>query len=101
MAKKQTRRAVSLNRKIYEAAKKEAARRGLTLAAFVEGALTAAGVPMMEHRQQTVEHVQKQMHSVRKNERIAARRNGNTTKPLASRERQMLGDGVANALGFR
>ena len=97
MAKKQTRRAVSMNRKIYEAAKKEAARRGLTLAAFVESALTAAGVPLVEHLQQTVEQVQKQRHSARKNERIAA----SVTKPLASRERQLLGDGVANALGFR
>lgn len=109
MAKKQTRRCVSMNRSIFEAAKKEAARRGLTFAAFVESALAAAGVTVVAHPQQTPTQVE--AHPARRAARVEARRND--TKPrqiqvqkaspryLPSLERQMLGDGVANAHGFR
>lgn len=53
MAKKQTRRCVSLNRVNYEALKQEAARRGMTITALVELALGALGIPMIEHVQQS------------------------------------------------
>jgi hypothetical protein len=97
VAKRQSRRSVSLNRSVYEAAKKEADRRGQTLAAFVESAIAAAGVPVVAHPQKTLAEVE--AHPARKAKRISARRND--TKPRRpSRERQLLGDGVANALGF-
>lgn len=53
MAKKQTRRSVSLNRSVYEAAAQEAERRGMTLAGLVEYALGSVGVPIVEHPRQT------------------------------------------------
>lgn len=49
MAKKQTRRSVSLNRSVYVAAAQEAERRGMTLAGLVEHALGSIGVPIVEH----------------------------------------------------
>ena len=98
MAKRQSRRSVSMNRHVYEAAKKVAEERGLTLAGLVEAALAAAGVPVTSHAQQTP--MQVRARPARKAERVAARRND--TKPASpSIERQMLGDGVANALGFK
>jgi hypothetical protein len=53
MAKLQTRRSVSLNRSVYEAAAQEAERRGKTLAGLVEIALGSIGVPIAEHPRQT------------------------------------------------
>jgi hypothetical protein len=94
MAKKQSRRTVSMNRNFFEAVKKEAARRGLTLAGFVESALVAAGVPAVDHQRQTPAQVA--AHPARKAERVAERRHGSHP----SRERQLLGDGMANTLGF-
>ena len=55
MARKQSRRCVSLNRNAYEAAKLEAARRGMTLTALVEEGLSAIGVSVVAHVQQTPE----------------------------------------------
>jgi hypothetical protein len=95
MAKKQTRRCVSINRADYEAAKLEAARRGVTLAALVETGLAAIGVPVVAHPQQTPELV-----------RAAAARRADSAEARAasarrpSRERQVLGDAVADACGF-
>lgn len=57
MAKKQSRRSVSINRINYEAAKQEAARRGVSLAALVESGLAAIDVPVVVHPQQTPELV--------------------------------------------
>ena len=94
MARRQSRRTVSLNREIYEAAKKLAARRNLTLAAFVETSLIAAGVPAVAHPQQSLAIVR----ASQKAARAAAR---HRMQQLPSRERQLLGDGVANAHGFR
>ena len=74
MAKKQTRRTVSMNRAVFEAAKQEAANRGVTLANLVEAGLAAVGVVVAEHPQQTPELAQRS---------TAARK--------ASRERQVLG----------
>lgn len=59
MAKRQSRRSVSLNRLDYEAAKQEAARRGVTLSALVESALGALGVPVVAHVQQTPDLVRR------------------------------------------
>jgi len=53
MAKKQSRRTVSINRSAYEAAKQEAAKRGMTLSALVESGLAAIGVPVVSHPQQS------------------------------------------------
>lgn len=91
MAKKQSRRSVSLNRSTYEAAKREAARRTMTLAALVEYALAAIGVPVAEHPQQPVALVRAS--AARRTKSMAARR--------PSRERQLLGDRVADAYGFQ
>jgi hypothetical protein len=98
MAKKQSRRTVSMNRSFFEAVKKEAARRGQTLAGFVESALVAAGVPAVDHQRQSVAQVAR--HPSQKADRIADRRHDTHPVRPPSRERQVLGDGVANALGF-
>lgn len=90
MAKKQTRRTVSLNGSDYEVAKQEAARRGVTLAALVEAGLVAIGVPVGDHPRQTAERAQ--MNAALRAASVAGRR--------PSRERQMLGDEIANACGF-
>lgn len=90
MAKTQTRRCVSLNRSDYEAAKLEAAHRGMTLAALVESALAAVGVPVVAHPRQTPELARRS--AERRAESAAARR--------PSRERQVLGDLAADAYGF-
>lgn len=83
MAKRQSRRTVSLNRSVYEAAKLEAARRGQTLAGFVEFLLSSAGVPVAEHPRQTPTQVAHR-------QRAVARRDDNTAPrvPVATRPRQ-------------
>ncbi len=97
MAKKQTRRSVSLNRSVYEAASQEAERRGKTLAGLVEFALGSIGVPIAEHPKQT--RAQMLAHPARMADRVADRRHD--IKPRrASRERQVLGDHVADAYGL-
>jgi hypothetical protein len=96
MARKQTRRTVSLNRSDYEAAKEEAARRGMSIAGLVETGLAAIGVPMVAHTQQTPAMVQK---SVTRRAEGAERRQA--AKRFPSRERQLLGDQVADACGFQ
>lgn len=58
MAKKQTRRSVSMNRLNYEAAKEVAASRGMTLAGLVEFALGSIGVPVVTRPQQSPESVE-------------------------------------------
>jgi hypothetical protein len=88
MAKKQSRRTVSLNRSVYEASKQTAAERGMTLAGLVEAALAAYGVPVEQHVQQSPDLVQRSM----------SRRAESVLRP--SRERQVLGDQIADAYGF-
>ena len=46
MAEKQIRRAISLNRAVYETIKRAAKQRGKSIAHFVEDALRAAGVEL-------------------------------------------------------
>lgn len=94
MAKKQTRRCISLNRSDYEAAKQEAARRGLTLVALVEAGLAAIGVPVVVHAQQPVALVQANL--ARRAESMAARRDRQ-----AQARGQVLGNHVADAHGFQ
>lgn len=95
MARKQTRRSVSLNRSDYEAAKQEAARRGVTLTGLVEAGLAAIGVPMVVHPRQSRELAQA---IARRRAESVVRARENTPRP--SRERQVLGDRVADAYGF-
>jgi hypothetical protein len=90
MAKKQTRRAISVNGKAYKAAKKEADRRGVTLAGLVELGFAALGIVIEPHPQQTPKLVK--ANKKRRRKSMAAR--------LPSRERQLLGDEFANANGF-
>ena len=90
MARKQTRRSISVNGSAYEAAKAEADRRGITLAGFVELGFVVLGVVIEPHPQQTPELAA--ANAARRAECIAER--------LPSRERQLLGDGAANACGF-
>lgn len=82
MAKKQSRRGVSLNRINYESAKQEADRRGVTLAALVEMGLAAIGVPMVAHPQQTAELVR--ANAARRAESLAAR----ASQPRSTRGRR-------------
>lgn len=98
MAKKQTRRSVSLNRSVHAAASQEAERRGMTLAGLVELALGSIGVPLVEHPRQTRDQVL--AHPSLAAQRVAARRHDTKPRP-PSRERQMLGDHVADAFGFQ
>lgn len=98
MAKKQSRRSVSINRSDYEAAKLEAARRGMTLAGLVEFGLAAIGVPVVAHPQQTPELAR--ANAARRAESMAARCNGQARSRRPSRERQVLGDQVVDAYGF-
>lgn len=98
MARKQSRRCVSLNRNAYEAAKLEAARRGMTLAALVESGLSALGVSVVAHVQQTPEVAARG--AVRRAESAASRRAGDSSERAPSRERQMLGDSIADSCGF-
>jgi hypothetical protein len=55
MARRQSRRTVSLNRQIYEALALEATRRGMTPAGLVEFAIASIGVPVVAHSQQSLE----------------------------------------------
>lgn len=95
MAKKQTRRCISVNREDYEAAKVEAERRGVTLAVLVKTALGAIGVPVVESPRQTPELVR--IAAARRAASIEAREK---TVRRPSRERQLLGDQIADACGF-
>jgi hypothetical protein len=96
MAKKQTRRCVSLNRNAFDAAKQEAANRGMTLAALVEEGLAAIGVSFAVHPQQTPELAQKS--AARRAESQASPSPASVRRP--SREREVLGDRAADAYGF-
>ncbi len=96
MARKQTRGSVSLNRGIFEATKREADRRGQTLAAFVEAALVAAGVPAVEHPQQSLDQARSNTRARRR--RVQTRANAAVTSP--SFARKLLGDDAANAAGI-
>jgi hypothetical protein len=97
MSKKQTRRSVSMNRSVYEAAAREARRRGETLAGLVERALGSVGVPIAEHPRQT--RAQVLAHPSRVAERVAERRHDARPR-RPSREREVLGDEVADAHGL-
>ena len=97
MAKKQTRRCVSLNRGAFDAAKQEAANRGVTLAALVEEGLAAIGVSFAAHPQQTPELAQK---SVARRAENQASSSAPDSVRRPSREREVLGDRVADAYGF-
>jgi len=57
MAKKQTRRSVSMNRFNYDAVRQAAITREMTVAGLVEFALGAVGVPVVAHPQQSPEGV--------------------------------------------
>ena len=98
MAKKQTRRCVSLNRNDYESVKLEAARRGVTLSGLVEAGLAAIGVPLVAHPQQTPELVQ--VTAARRAQSMAARQGGEGGERRPSRARAVLGDQIADACGF-
>jgi len=98
MARQQSRRSVSLNRNVYEAAKEEADRRGLTLAGFVEASLAAAGVPIVEHVQQSPDLAR--ANATRRAARGAARVAAAAKVRRPSPERHLLGDHGADAHGF-
>jgi hypothetical protein len=90
MAKKQTRRCISLSRRDYETAKLEAERRGITLSALVETGLAAIGVPLVDHPKQTLAIA-----------KVAAARRAESMAKRPSREREVLGDTIADAYGFQ
>jgi hypothetical protein len=84
-----------MNRSNYEAAKLEADRRDISIAGLVELGLEALGVPVVKHTQQPLALVNAitARKARRASERAAATRN-------PSRERQLLGDEVADVCGF-
>ncbi len=94
MAIKQTRRSVSISKHLYRFIMTEAARRGVSAARVIEDSL---------RRTQVVEH--QAMRPSRGYRAVAparvARHGRTQPSPRPSLERQMLGDGVANALGFQ
>lgn len=100
MAKKQTRRTVSLSRPVYDAITHEAARRQVSAAVVVEDALRLAGidVPAVEHQTPAAVAAMR----AGRGYAVVAVRPGNRLMPAnrPSLERQLLGDGIANALGF-
>ena len=98
MAKKQSRRSVSLNRHIYEAAKEAAEQRGLTLAAFVEASLAANGVPVVVHAQQPLARVLR--HPGRRAAHGIVKAPSPVPSSPPSHERLAFGDAVADAMGF-
>lgn len=57
MARKQTRRSVSIRRRNYETVQQAAAARGMTIAGLVEDALGTVGVAVVVHPQQSPELV--------------------------------------------
>ncbi len=63
-----------MNRDNYEAAKQEADKRGLSLAALIEAGLAALGVPLVTHPQQPPELVRSI--AARKAASAAAKANG-------------------------
>ena len=93
MANRQSRRSVSLNRRIHDAAKAIAEQRNMTLAAFVESALVQAGVPPVVHTQQPLAQVKQ--HPLYKQQASPDR-----PPRLPSAERLMLGDEIADRMGF-
>lgn len=57
MARKQTRRSISINRSDYEAAKLEADRRNMSIAGLVELGLATIGVPVVVHPRHSLSQV--------------------------------------------
>lgn len=55
MAKKQSRRSISLNCDNYEAVKREADRRQLSMSAFAEDAFERMGVKIIRHKKLPIE----------------------------------------------
>ena len=112
MARKQTRRSVSINRSAYEAAKQVAEQRGMSLSTLVEAGLSALGVPVVAHPQQTPELVQRSIERRAENRASAAAVAAPDAVPVPvpvpvaaparrrSREREVLGDQAADAYGF-
>jgi len=87
-----------MNRNDYEAAKLEAARRGMTLAALVEAGLSAIGVSVVAHVQQTPEVAARG--AARRAESVASRQGSDRSARAPSRERDVLGDQIADSCGF-
>lgn len=97
MAKKQTRRSVSLNCRVYDDAMKIAESRGQTLAGLVESALATIGVPIVAHPQQPVALAQ--ANAARRAESMAARQDRRDRSRRPTRERQARGNQIADACG--
>ena len=98
MARKQTRRCVSLNKGAFQAGKLEADRRGITFSGLVEFAFREIGVVFDDHPHQTPDLVRDSR--ARRTKSIAVREAAQKAARLPSRERQLLGDCTANACGF-
>lgn len=98
MAKKQSRRSISLSRSTYEAVKKEATRREVTLAGLVESGLAAIGVSIAAHPQQTPALVAAS--AALRAKSMAARHKKTCPTKLPSLERQLLGDRYADSRGL-
>lgn len=97
MAKKQTRKSVSLNRTVYTVLMAEAARRGVSAAVVIDSALKALGLDVPATTHQTAEEIAR----MRKARGYRAVSRPKEIRRYPSRERQVLGDELADMLGFR
>lgn len=74
MARKQTRRTVSLSISVYETAKEEAAARGLTLAHLTELALIAFGVQAQPGTHQSIDVAERAVRMKVRSARVVTQR---------------------------
>lgn len=110
MAKKQTRRTLSISRALYEATVQEATRRNMSAAQLVDQALRLAGVeapPSTHMRLADVERMKASRASGEKVKRKSVPKSKRLVPPTLtgarrpSLERVLLGDNIADKLGFQ
>jgi hypothetical protein len=101
MALKQTRRTISLNRGVYDAIMRAAAEQNVAASVIVERGVRAIGVVLPETSHMTPVAVRRMKcargYTVTKRPRRA---DGGVPIVRPSYERKMLGDSLADALGF-
>ena len=97
MARKQSRRSVSLNASVYRLLMQEAERCGVSAGAVIADGLKALGLIVPATTHQTADEVRR----MRKARGYRAVKPPLAVQRFPSLERRMLGDAAANALGFR
>lgn len=97
----QTRRSITLTRETYDAIARAADARGIAMSSIVEEALGDFTGPEVEASVARAAAKRRKLGRPRKEPRYVAVARPREVRRYPSRERQLLGDGVANALGFR